>query len=419
MLHSGGGAPPDLAVGGAPSDRPERRGPPMEQAPGGPYGIDRDNGGPLPFGVHPMGLPMHADDNIDTRFFIIRSSTDFNVEVSMQRGIWATIPRNETRLAQAVQVKAPVLQAFLLGEVGGHSLLAMCDPSVILRLPLSVEKTRNLFNRFNNGESVNRAMDGQPVDPEAGRALVYLFEEAFMAAGGGGPSFDPIYGGGAMSGPTLHHGQFVQQAQGPAQMQMQGGAGRQRAWQSQALRVQDTTEIQLTRRQQQSQSGGNGERKKQAGKRQEKSNASMNGAADGSLPARAPSNPAMLVFPIVLTEMTYDAYISAYEESQALWQRVFKKHGFDVGDEEDRGGEANEGALSLQINESREDPVADGGFLSKAKEEKIEHSTTTQEEGLSATPPAEEGGKINEPMNSTRAETEEDSFVQIKVEEEE
>ncbi|OEH74312.1 yt521-b-like family domain-containing protein [Cyclospora cayetanensis] len=40
------------------------------------------------------------------------------------------------------------------------------------------------------------------------------------------------------------------------------------------------------------------------------------------------NNPAMRVFPVDLTEMTYEDYIDTYEASQALWNRVFEKHGY-------------------------------------------------------------------------------------------
>lgn len=33
---------------------------------------------------------------------------------------------------------------------------------------------------------------------------------------------------------------------------------------------------------------------------------------------------------------TYDDYIETYEASQALWQRVFKKHGYTVDDDSDQ-----------------------------------------------------------------------------------
>lgn len=40
-----------------------------------------------------------------TRFFIIRSSSAHNVNVAIDKGVWATIQRNEQKLAQAVMVK--------------------------------------------------------------------------------------------------------------------------------------------------------------------------------------------------------------------------------------------------------------------------------------------------------------------------
>ncbi|KAL8270858.1 hypothetical protein Esti_005229 [Eimeria stiedai] len=458
MFYPGGGPPPDLTGGGAPSDRLGGRGAPTDQAFGAPpHGMNRDNGGPLSFGVQSTGLLAHAgscaptrfsfsscvcaQDDTDTRYFIIRSSTDFNVDVSMQRGVWATIPRNETRLAQAVQEARSVVLFFRVQSSpswSGYALMknapgqGSCPSSVfagrsgrpfvgrtfdvewIRKIPLNVEKTRHLVNRFNNGESVNRAMDGQLVDPEAGRALVYLFEEAYMAAGGcPPPHFNPVYGGPV--GPLLpQHGQVVHHPQAPLQMQSQRGRARQCAWQPQLVRVQDSAEPQLVQRQQ---SGGS-ERKKQVGRRQERSNATANGAAaDGSLPMRAPSNPAMRVFPIVLTDMNYDAYISAYEDSQALWQRVFKKHGFDVGDDE-RREEISEGEVPLQLGASTEEQFADTSALSKTTEGKNE-GTTTQEEGLSVTSSGDDEEKLKEPVNLVCGETEEVSSLPIKVEKEE
>ncbi|KAL8438673.1 hypothetical protein ACSSS7_000015 [Eimeria intestinalis] len=377
---------------------------PTDQAGGAPYG------GPSAIGVQPMGIPPYADDETDTRFFIIRSSTDFNVEVSMQRGIWATIPRNESRLAQAVQVKAPFLQASLLGEVAGRFHLVL--------------RKHEIFSTDIIMENLSTE-PWMPVDPDAGRALVYLFEEAFMAAGGGPPVFNPVYGGapmGALGGPigapTSQHGHVVHHSQAPPQMQSQVGGPPQPVWQQQVLRVPEPNESQQKQRQQQSQGVGK-EKKKHAGKRQEKSNATKNGTADEPLATTAPNNPAMRVFPIVLTEMTYDTYISAYEDSQALWQRVFKKHGYDVGEEERQEEEVHREAAPLQSNEPTGNQTPDEDFSTKTKKEENEgnkEGNLMQEDGLSVSPTAENDGKTTEPSKPSCGGAQENPFLQVKGE---
>ncbi|XP_026190063.1 uncharacterized protein LOC34618372 [Cyclospora cayetanensis] len=238
---------------------------------------------PLPV----LGAGRATTEDPMTQFFIIRSSTEHNVEVSMRRGVWATIPRNEARLAQAVQEARHVILFFRVQSSqcwAGYALMKNApgegsypssvfsgrsgrpfvgltfDIQWIRQVPLSIEKTRNLLNRFNNGESVNRAMDGQPVDPEAGKALAFLFDE--MAANTRLPSYAPAY--------------------------------------QTARRVAACVGFCAV--------------------------ASIVAGGDGH---RALSNnPAMRVFPVDLTEMTYEDYIDTYEASQALWNRVFEKHGY-------------------------------------------------------------------------------------------
>ncbi|CDI84074.1 hypothetical protein EAH_00048080 [Eimeria acervulina] len=49
-------------------------------------------------------LSSHPAEDPATEFFIIRSCSEYNVQVAMQMSVWATIPRNEARLSQAVRV---------------------------------------------------------------------------------------------------------------------------------------------------------------------------------------------------------------------------------------------------------------------------------------------------------------------------
>lgn len=324
---------------------------------GGIHGMGAENGNAY-FDMQRPGFAQHPASDPDTRFFIIRSSTDYNVEVSMQRGIWATIPRNEARLGQAVQEAKHVILFFRVQSSqcwSGYALMrnapgqGSCPSSVfagrsgrpfvgqtfdvewIRKVPLSVEKTRHLLNRFNNGESVNRAMDGQPVDPEAGRALAYLFDE--MALPRGAAPYSPSYG--VSMGPIGPPQGISLPVQAPSHTQQQ--PGRQRTTQQQQRQRQQDMASQRHGQQQAVQVQGP-QRNKHAARRQlnAQDGSSTSHVGGEALETKAPNNPAMRIFPIDLTAMTYDDYIETYEASQALWQRVFKKHGYTVEEGQDQ-----------------------------------------------------------------------------------
>ncbi|KAL8440397.1 hypothetical protein Efla_000285 [Eimeria flavescens] len=342
MLQAGAGGPPSGRVGGG----------------GPPQGLGAEDGGtPSSFDQQPVGLfSSHAAEDAKTRFFIIRSSTEYNVEVSMQRGVWATIPRNEARLTEAVQEAQRVVLFFrvqsssswsgyaFMKNAPGQGSCPSCvfagrsgrpfvgrtfDVEWIRKVPLSIEKTRNLFNRFNNGESVNRAMDGQPVDPEAGKALVLMFDEAAGSAVGGLSYFGPAYGAPLGAHPPAGYSQGF-----PSQLQQHPGVRQRAVQQQQQQRQRQQDAAVLQQQQQQLQGLGTSQRKKAGGRRQQTSEGSPGaGCSADEAQTKAPQNPAMRIFPIDLTEMTYDDYIETYEASQALWQRVFAKHGYVVGEE--------------------------------------------------------------------------------------
>lgn len=141
----------------------------------------------------------------DTRFFVIKSNNAENVAISKTKGVWSTLPQNESNLNQAFREARNVLLIFSVKESGKFAGFARMNsesrrdgPNVTWSLPpgmsakalggvfkldwicrkeLSFTCTGHLFNPWNDGKPVKIGRDGQEIEPKIGSELCRLFPE--------------------------------------------------------------------------------------------------------------------------------------------------------------------------------------------------------------------------------------------------
>lgn len=141
----------------------------------------------------------------ETRFFLIKSNNADNVSLSKSKGVWSTLPQNESTLNQAFKENRNVILIFSVKESGKFAGFARMVgesrrdvPAVSWVLPpgisakalggvievdwvckkeLSFTATGHLFNPWNEGKPVKIGRDGQEIEPKVGAELCRLFEE--------------------------------------------------------------------------------------------------------------------------------------------------------------------------------------------------------------------------------------------------
>ncbi|XP_049594394.1 3'-5' RNA helicase YTHDC2 isoform X1 [Syngnathus scovelli] len=133
---------------------------------------------------------------LSARYFIMKSSNLRNIEISQQKGIWSTIPSNETKLTKALQENKVILifsvqgsghyqgyarmsssitytscQDWGFGRLGGvFSVEWLCKEN------LPFQYTQHILNPLNGNKKVQISRDGQELDAQAGRLLLSLWE---------------------------------------------------------------------------------------------------------------------------------------------------------------------------------------------------------------------------------------------------
>lgn len=141
----------------------------------------------------------------ETRFFVIKSNNADNVTISKTKGVWSTLPQNESNLNQAYRESRNVLLIFSVKESGkfaGFARMAgesrrdvpavewVLPPGIsakalggvfeidwICKKELSFNCTTNLFNPWNDGKPVKIGRDGQEIEPKVAEELCRLFPE--------------------------------------------------------------------------------------------------------------------------------------------------------------------------------------------------------------------------------------------------
>ncbi|KAK0088187.1 hypothetical protein PV325_012854 [Microctonus aethiopoides] len=141
----------------------------------------------------------------DARFFIIKSNNAENVTLSKAKGVWSTLPQNESNLNQAYKEARNVLLIFSVKESGKFAGFARLStesrrdtPAIswvlppglsakalggvfkvdwICRKELPFTSTLHLYNPWNDGKQVKIGRDGQEIEPRVAEELCRLFPE--------------------------------------------------------------------------------------------------------------------------------------------------------------------------------------------------------------------------------------------------
>uniref|UniRef100_A0A3Q3E053 RNA helicase n=1 Tax=Hippocampus comes TaxID=109280 RepID=A0A3Q3E053_HIPCM len=149
-------------------------------------------------GYHCTQQVLSPLDFSSVRYFIMKSSNLRNIEISQQKGIWSTIPGNETKLTKALQENEVILifsvqgsghfqgyarmsstisytncQDWGFGRLGGvFSVEWICKEN------LPFQCTQHILNPLNDNKKVQISRDGQELDAQAGRLLLSLWERS-------------------------------------------------------------------------------------------------------------------------------------------------------------------------------------------------------------------------------------------------
>ncbi|KAI9019819.1 YT521-B-like domain-containing protein [Hyaloraphidium curvatum] len=154
----------------------------------------------------------------DARYFVMRSNNFDNVEISQEKGVWATQKSNSETLSQAFKTCERVVLFFSVNEsrhyhgygemstdVGGaagfdvpwNKIKVLGDNfqvNWLVKKDLPFERISDLKNAWNENKPVKISRDGQELTPEVAKQLIEAFDsfglesgtarKAYNAAGG-------------------------------------------------------------------------------------------------------------------------------------------------------------------------------------------------------------------------------------------
>ncbi|KAK3362835.1 YT521-B-like domain-containing protein [Lasiosphaeria hispida] len=142
------------------------------------------------------------------RFFILKSLTVEDIELSVRTGIWATQSHNEESLNSAFQNADNVYLVFSAnksGEYFGYARMTSPinnDPEAAIEFAPKVQSTADVeLPKAIPTEATEFAPKGRIIDDSARGTIFWEAERDDQAAGGGGPDDDGS-GGGSISGDT-------------------------------------------------------------------------------------------------------------------------------------------------------------------------------------------------------------------------
>ncbi|CAD2086137.1 YTH domain-containing protein, putative [Plasmodium vinckei lentum] len=246
-----------------------------------------------------------------TKFFLIKSSSDKNISISLNFSIWATTPKNENKFLSAFIENDYVILVFSVnesskfcgyaimrskpGESKNNNVYFYYDDKIFRGKNFDIQWIRivdvffhevtHLKNSLNDNKLIKVGRDGQEIEQMAGMKLCDIFEAKFERMGTF-TSFNKI-------------------PQAPKIMDTSSN------------RMIDTT---------------NGEEQKDKIKLYPMNNdLNMNYNTFRKLYEESKYNltniynPALHIFPIDLTNMSYDDYIDLYEKSLPVWKQKMEE----------------------------------------------------------------------------------------------
>uniref|UniRef100_A0A3B3XD58 RNA helicase n=1 Tax=Poecilia mexicana TaxID=48701 RepID=A0A3B3XD58_9TELE len=146
----------------------------------------------------PSGKSVSQKPTVSSvRYFIMKSNSIRNIEISQQKGIWSTTPSNETKLTQGFLANSFIILIFSVqgsGHFQGYARMTSvvsqesCQDWGFMGLGgvFSVEWihkeslpfpfTQHILNPWNDNKRVQVSRDGQELEPQAGSQLLSLWE---------------------------------------------------------------------------------------------------------------------------------------------------------------------------------------------------------------------------------------------------
>ncbi|MEQ2303440.1 hypothetical protein AMECASPLE_016937 [Ameca splendens] len=131
------------------------------------------------------------------RYFIMKSNSIRNIEISQQKGIWSTTPSNETKLTQAFLGNSFIILIFSVqgsGHFQGYARMTsivsqdscqdwgfmglggVFNVEWIHKESLPFPCTQHILNPWNDNKRVQVSRDGQELEQQAGSQLLSLWE---------------------------------------------------------------------------------------------------------------------------------------------------------------------------------------------------------------------------------------------------
>ncbi|GAW80723.1 YTH domain-containing protein [Plasmodium gonderi] len=269
------------------------------------------------------------------KFFLIKSSSDKNISISLNFNIWATTPKNENKFVSAFVENDYVVLVFSVngsskfcgyaimksmpGESKNSNVYFYYDDKIFRGRNFDIQWVRvvdvpfqevsHLKNSLNENKSIKVGRDGQEIEHMIGLKLCEIFEAKYAKMSNFGE---------LKTQQTNQVGQATHQTQPKQTTQM-------------------TQPSQSTQRRQRAQenldSGTSGGKEKIDMVKLFPPNSTLNINYNTFKKMYEESqynlvniyNPALHIFPVDLTNMNYDEYIDLYEKSQLAWQEKIQQ----------------------------------------------------------------------------------------------
>lgn len=134
------------------------------------------------------------------RYFIMKSNSIRNIEISQQKGIWSTTPSNESKLSKAFAENKLIILVFSVqgsGQFQGYARMTSpvstdsCQDWGLMGLggvfsvewihkeSLPFHCTQHILNPWNDHKRVQISRDGQELEPQSGSQLLLLWDRTF------------------------------------------------------------------------------------------------------------------------------------------------------------------------------------------------------------------------------------------------
>ncbi|XP_041370241.1 3'-5' RNA helicase YTHDC2-like isoform X2 [Gigantopelta aegis] len=144
-------------------------------------------------------LEPGATSSHPNRYFVMKCNNQKNLDISQQKGVWATTSGNESKLNKAFKDGKNVFLVFsiqgsghfqgvasMVSAVGKEKTPDFMSPGLggnfqikwIKKTPIPFQNTHHLTNPWNENKKVQVSRDGQEIEPNVGESLVKMWDKA-------------------------------------------------------------------------------------------------------------------------------------------------------------------------------------------------------------------------------------------------